>query len=91
MKCNTQASIQSLYTIFCVQVPEAQLTKLLGDKAALSKVLLRHVVPGSTIQVTRGLVSLLQTCVYFIMSRSHNNKQLKENAPDWVLYLQLGI
>ena len=43
------------------KVPADQLAKLLGDKAALSKVLLRHVVPGSTIQgrnIPPGITSL---------------------------------
>merc|ERR1739838_88253 len=32
------------------KIPSADLQRLLGDKAALSKILLRHVVPGSRIQ-----------------------------------------
>merc|ERR1711910_72474 len=32
------------------KIPEADLQRLLGDKAALSKILLRHVVPGTRMQ-----------------------------------------
>jgi uncharacterized surface protein with fasciclin (FAS1) repeats len=34
------------------KLPEGEVAKLLGDRARLSKLLLRHVVPGTTMQVS---------------------------------------
>merc|ERR1739848_128481 len=43
------------------KIPDADLQRLLGDKAALSKILLRHVVPGTRMQgknIPPGVTSL---------------------------------